>query len=67
MKSMGYSGSVFNIIETKLLSENITSVDVDWKVMLESGVYEFKALYLCHKNQDQWSIFNAVVYNKSQF
>ena len=62
LQSLGYSGSSFNIIETKRLGGNIISIDVDWKVTLDSGEYEFKTLYLCQHNDGDWLIFNAVVY-----
>ena len=62
MKGMGYSGSEFSIHEIGVLGTAAVSVDLGWRVQLESGLLDFRTLYICRKIEDQWQVFNAIVY-----
>lgn len=63
MQEMGYIDSEFSICDIKTLSKNLVSVDMGWRTQFETEPYEFRTLYLCSFENDNWLIFSAVVYN----
>ncbi len=62
LTSLGYQSSELKIGDVKALGDAATSVDIGWRVKLAQGEIEFRTLYLCHKSNQEWHIFNAQVY-----
>ena len=62
MKDMGYCGSELLMGDIKKLGIDTVSVDIGWRVQLATGPYDFRTLYLCHQENENWQIFSAVVY-----
>ncbi|MBL4660216.1 MAG: hypothetical protein JKY19_07655 [Alcanivoracaceae bacterium] len=62
MKDMAYCGSELLMGEIKPLTTHTVSVDIGWRVKLATGPYDFRTLYLCHQENENWQIFSAVVY-----
>ena len=62
MKSMGYQSSDFNILSEISMGETAKAVNIGWRVSTEHGEIEFRSLYICHREKDNWLIFSANVY-----
>ena len=62
MKGMGYSGSEFLVHKIGVLGSTAVSVDLGWRVKLESGLLDFRTLYICRRNENHWQVFSTVVY-----
>lgn len=62
MKVMGYQSSVFKILNEIEMGENSRAVNMGWRVTTVDGEIEFRSLYICHKQENNWLIFSANVY-----
>lgn len=62
MKAMGYQGSEFNVHHTQNLGENAKAITLGWRIHLEKDKMEFRTHYICHKENNQWFVFSANVY-----
>ncbi len=65
LHSMGYVGSEFNILSEMSMGSNAKSLNIGWRVNLKSNIVEFRCLYVCHLEEEQWKIFSANVYDVS--
>lgn len=65
MKAMGYTHSHFNILSTIDMGNTAKAVNVGWRIFTTDEQIEFRCLYVCHKVNGQWCIFNANVYQGS--
>ena len=64
-KAMGYRGSEFSVgcfIEN---GEDAATVDLGWRVSIESGFRDFRTTYICVNEDCQWRILSAVAYEGS--
>ena len=65
MKAIGYQWSEFNIHHTQNLGENSKAITLGWRIHLEEEKIEFCTHYICHKENNQWLVFSANVYEGS--
>lgn len=62
MVSMEYSNSQFNILDTIEMGDLSKTAIVGWRVYFQGAEIEFRALYICHKLNEEWRVFSANVY-----
>jgi hypothetical protein len=65
LKQAGYQHSKFNVLDTTRLGNAAKAVIVGWQVITAGSVFEFRALYICHRINGSWRIFSTHVYPDS--
>ncbi len=62
MRGFGYKNSEFRIRAQQELGVDGTVVNVDWRIITTSSNIDFHTLYILHRIDHAWRIFNANVY-----
>lgn len=62
LQQLGVSLVQFQIVAINTLSDTQACVHVAWRVSLADANIDFRTLYICHQQKQQWQIFSANVY-----
>lgn len=62
LQQLGLSQVQFQIIAIDTLSDTQACMHVAWRVSLTHADIDFRTLYICHQQQQQWQIFSTNVY-----
>ncbi|MDF2178893.1 hypothetical protein P2G88_11595 [Aliiglaciecola sp. CAU 1673] len=62
MQAMGYSGARFTVLNQQQLGPNEVAVNIGWRIELADSQIDFRTLYICHRINQCWYIFNTNVY-----
>lgn len=62
LQQLGVSQVQFQIVAIDTLNETQACMHVAWRVSLANANIDFRALYICHQQKQQWQIFSANVY-----
>jgi hypothetical protein len=61
-KAMGYRGAEFSVGHFIENGEYAATIDLGWRVSIESGVRDFRTTYVCVFEKGRWRILSAIAY-----
>jgi len=61
-KAMGYRGSEFSVGHFIENGEYAGTIDLGWRISIESGFRDFRTTYVCVNEEQEWRILSAIAY-----